>query len=220
MLWDPYLSTMSGIPVSLPASHHFIIPYHSLFISFSLQPCYSPITKDFKTPFMDSPILTNPNPTSSSVLLFLSSKLLSEECQVHHCHQGLEGQAWVRHLTTTATKGRRHIGQGWCDGLRSTSSGVVPHQGRKRPHPRYGSQWPSSLHIHTFPIPFLPQRHLLLFQIQVPKSKFQQKPPCIYSLIIDNLVIFVWIWISMESLKSAGFFFFVDAHVCGFVFVC
>ena len=40
MLWDPYLSTMSGIPVSLPASHHFIIPYHPLFISFSLQPCY------------------------------------------------------------------------------------------------------------------------------------------------------------------------------------
>ena len=56
-LWDPYLSTMSGIPVSLPASHRFIISYHSLFISFSLQPYYSPKIKNFKTPFMDSPSL-------------------------------------------------------------------------------------------------------------------------------------------------------------------
>ena len=53
--------------------------------------CYKLKTKT-KTPFMDSPILTNPNRTSSSVLLFLSSKLLGEECQVHHCHQGQEGK--------------------------------------------------------------------------------------------------------------------------------
>ncbi|KAK9998881.1 hypothetical protein SO802_018484 [Lithocarpus litseifolius] len=107
------------------------------------------------------------------------------------------------HRARRASSRRCRTGRGQRSGLRSTSSGAAPYHGRKRSHPQYGSQWPSSLHFHTFPLPSLPQRHLLLLQIQVPKSKFKQKPTCIYSLIIDNLVIFVWIWISMESLKSA-----------------
>ena len=69
------MSTMSGILVSLPASHTFIIPYHLLFISFSLQPCYSLKPRDPKTPFIDSPILTKGRHRTGAV-------------PCNHCHQG------------------------------------------------------------------------------------------------------------------------------------
>ena len=92
-LWNPYLSTMSGIPVSLPASHRFIISYHLLFISFSLQPYYSPKTRDFKTPFMDSPSLattttkgrrrTPPPPPPQSPPLWAKPKLTASKTQTH-----------------------------------------------------------------------------------------------------------------------------------------
>ncbi|KAL4610852.1 hypothetical protein ACB092_08G082200 [Castanea dentata] len=52
------------------------------------------------------------------------------------------------------------------------------------------------------PSPFSPARTLAPISNSGTQIKISTEPTCIYSLIIDNLVIFVWVWICMESSKS------------------
>ena len=71
----PYLSTISNILVSLPASHHFIISYHSLFISvFNSIPNTLPKPKTSTQAFNFFFSLQPPIPTTTTSVLSLKHK--------------------------------------------------------------------------------------------------------------------------------------------------
>ena len=71
----PYLSTISNILVSLPASHHFIISYHSLFISvFNSIPNTLPKPKTSTQAFIFFFSLQPPIPTTTTSVLSLKHK--------------------------------------------------------------------------------------------------------------------------------------------------